>query len=497
MQRVGSRRLQRTSSRLVGHVMEPGHLYPAHLPPGTRVGPWRVLERRGCGAYGAVYQALGGEDVLGRVALKVALHPEAARFAREVELLSRLRHPNVPRLVDHGHWRQPAGLSYPYLAMEWVEGVSLYEWAQAQRPTSRQVLRVLASLASALEATHAAGGVHRDVKGDNVLVRAADGHVFLTDFGSGSYVGAAPLTSPPFPPGTQPYRAPEAWRSVKLPFQPSTPPYAPGPADDVFALGMTAYRLVTDDYPPIPALREEVAHLWGPEGTGPMPPRDVNARCCEELSRLVSRMLSVRPEARGTARELAEALEQAAREAGPMADVPLFAASQHATPREPGPIPWSWLMAAASLGGAVALGAAWLMSEHPRDEVEQVHTAGFEESKDAGTVAVGDAALTAPVPLARAPSALSVIAVDQPPKPLPGQTRPDATGRCPSRMMLPINGGCWTKQAVSPKDCDANFNYYVYKGVCYGPVFPPPRPSTSGPAGQSRDEVRQDSGTAP
>ncbi len=473
--------------------MEPGHLHLAHLPPGTRVGPWRVLERRGWGAYGAVYRAFGLEDGLGPVALKLALHPGDARFAREVELLSRLHHPCVPRLVDHGCWQQPGGSSHPYLAMEWVEGVSLYEWARVQRPTSRQVLRVLTSLARALEAKHAARGVHRDVKGDNVLVSAADGRVFLTDFGSGHYVGAALLTSPPFPPGTAPYRSPEAWRSVQLPFRPSTPPYAPRPTDDVFALGMTAYRLVTDDYPPTPARRDETAHLWGPEGTGPLAPRAVNGRCCVELSELVLRMLSVRPEARGSARELAEALEQAARKAGLEADVPLFAreevhdeearrGSQRVRPREPRPAPWLWLMAAASLGGAVALGAAWLLSAQPQEEAAPVHASTSEsEEKDAGTVAVGDTALTAPVAPTRTPSALSVIAVELPPKPLPGQTRPDATGRCPSRMMTPINGGCWTKLAVSPKDCDANFGYYVHEGACYGPVFPPARPPTSAP----------------
>jgi serine/threonine protein kinase len=100
--------------------MESGQLYPARLPPGTRVGPWRLLERRGFGAYGAVYRALGVANVPGPVALKLALHPEDGRFAREVELLSRLRHPNVPRLVDHGLWLQPGGLAFPYLAMEWL-----------------------------------------------------------------------------------------------------------------------------------------------------------------------------------------------------------------------------------------------------------------------------------------------------------------------------------------------------------------------------------------
>ncbi|MCY1023530.1 serine/threonine protein kinase [Pyxidicoccus sp. MSG2] len=453
------------------------------------------MERRGWGAYGAVYRAFRVEGVPGPVALKLALHPGDERFAREGELLSRIRHPSVPRLVARGSWRQPGDiLSTPYIAMEWIEGVSLYEWARVQCPSSRQVLHALASLARALEATHAAGGVHRDVKGDNVLVSAADGQVFLTDFGSGHYLGAATLTSPPFPPGTPHYRSPEAWRSVRLPFQASAPPYAPGPADDVFALGMTAYRLVTDDYPPTPAPMDEESHIWRPEGPGPRPLHAVNVRCCEELSGLVCRMISVHPEARGSARELAEALEQAARRAGPKADVPLFAreepqpvdargAPRHVVPRAAGHTARSWLTAA-SLGGAVVLGAAWLLSAHPGEEAAQGHASAPEDEKDGGTVAVGDTALTAPVS-PRAPSAWSAISVDVPPRPLPGQQRVDTSGRCPSRTQVPINGGCWTKLAVSMKDCDASFNYYEYKGACYGPALPPARPSTSGPAEHS------------
>jgi serine/threonine-protein kinase len=475
--------------------MEHGYLNPARLPPGTKVGPWRVMERRGWGAYGAVYRALGVE---GRpVALKLALHAGDERFAREGELLSRIRHPSVPHLVDQGRWQQLESLPHPYLVMEWVEGVSLYEWARVHGPSSRQVLHVLARLARALEATHAAGGVHRDVKGDNVLVSAAAGQVFLTDFGSGHYVGAATLTSTPLPPGTPQYRSPEAWYSVRLPFRKSDTPYAPGPADDVFALGVTAWRLVTGEYPPSPAAMDASSHVWSPEGPGPLPPRAVNVRCCAELSGLVSRMLSVRPEARGSACETAEALERAARKAGPDADVPLFVREesqpgdarhvpQPAVPREARRTRGAWLTAA-SLGGAVALGAAWLLSAHPRDDAEQAHASASEDSKDGGTVAVGDAALTAPVPLTRAPSVWSPISVDIPPRPLPGQRRVDASGRCPNRAQIPINGGCWTKLSVSLTDCDATFDYYVYKGACYGPVLQPPRPSTSGPAEQSGD----------
>ncbi|MFP2926190.1 serine/threonine protein kinase [Pyxidicoccus sp. 3LG] len=480
--------------------MHPGYLDPARLPSGTRVGPWRVLEQRGCGAFGAVYRAIRVEGAPRPVALKLALRPGDARFAREVELLSRIRHPSVPRLVHHGSWLQPGSFfPHPYLAMQWVEGVSLYEWARVRRPTSRQVLHALASLARALEATHSSGAVHRDVKGDNVLVRAADGRVFLTDFGSGHFVGAAPLTSPPFPPGTPPYRSPEAWRSVQLPFRASATAYAPGPADDVFALGMTAYRLLTDDYPPLPASMDPESHVWSPEGPGPRPPQAVNVRCCAELSELVSRMLSVRHEARGSARELAEALEQAERKAGLEADVPLFALEkappadagvgpEHVERRAPGQSSRSWL-AAASLGGAVALGTGWMLSAHPGEEAEQPHAAASEETQDGGTVAVGDSALTASTPLVRTPAAWSTIAVDVPPKPIPGQAKPDATGRCPGRGQVPINGGCWWKLDLDVKDCGGDYNNYVYKGACYGPAFRTPRPPTSAPVEPSGSDV--------
>jgi serine/threonine-protein kinase len=456
------------------------------------------MERRGAGTYGVVYRAFSLEGGLGPVALKLALHPGDERFAREGQLLSRVRHPNVPRLVDHGLWQSPQGLLYPYLVMQWIEGVPLYEWARVQRPTSRRVLHVLARLARALEATHSAASVHRDVKGDNVLVRVADGHVFLIDFGAGHFVGAAPLTSPPFPPGTPPYRSPEAYRSVRLPLPASATAYAPQPADDVFALGITAYRLVAGEYPPSTAPTDRAPYVWKLEGPGPRPLHVVNARCCVQLSEFVSRMLSVPPEARGSARELAEALEHAARKAGPEADVPLFLrqdsppVSEESTPRHVmPPVPERarrpWLAAAASLGGAVALGAAWVQSAHSTEEAEQVHASAPEEARDGGAVAVGDAALTAPVPLTRAPSAWSPIAVDLPPRPLPGQTRPDASGRCPNKGQILINGGCWLKLTMSLEDCDANYNYYVHKGACYGPAYPPARPPTSGPMERHRD----------
>ena len=92
--------------------------------------------------------------------------------------------------------------------MEWVEGMPLYEWARAQRRTSRQVLLVLEQLASVLAAAHGAGAVHRDVKGDNVLV-TVEGRAVLLDWGCGIHPGAAELTDGPLGPRHQRLPSPD------------------------------------------------------------------------------------------------------------------------------------------------------------------------------------------------------------------------------------------------------------------------------------------------
>jgi hypothetical protein len=475
--------------------MESDYLNPANRPPGTAIGRWRLLEPRGRGTYGIVYRAHSAEDTQRVVAFKLAQYPSDARFVREAELLSRVHHPSVPRLFDHGEWQPRGGASYAWLVMEWIEGMSLYDWAEARRPSSRQVLHVLARLARALEATHAAGGVHRDVKGDNVRVRSADGQPFLMDFGSGHYVGASTLTWQSFPPGTSYYRAPEAWGFMLGSRKPPAVAYAPTPADDVFALGITAYRLVTGKYPPSPHPRGEEAWLWQPEKLALWTASTSNARCAPELSALVSRMLSVRPEARGSAKEVAEALEEAAWTAGPEADVPLFTGEEprptglippvlRVTVQPPPPVarePW---LVAASIGACLALGV--LLSTWSVEPSETTHLAEWEESKDGGVIAVGDAALTAPAPPGGAPSMWSAIRAEVPPKPFPTQRRPDAEGRCFGKDMVAINGGCWAKLLVELKDCEVAAGF-AYKGACYVPVWTRQRPSTSDPTNRDDD----------
>jgi len=164
---------------------------PDSLRPGDLVGPWRIEGYIGRGSYGAVFQARrAGHPSSPPVALKVALCSYDPRFVREEVLLNRVRHPSVPQLIDRGWWHSAAGVMHPYVVMELIRGMPLYDWAAKYNPTSRQVLQVMAQVAWALEVVHRADALHRDVRGDNILVEP-EGRAVLTDFGSGREIGEA------------------------------------------------------------------------------------------------------------------------------------------------------------------------------------------------------------------------------------------------------------------------------------------------------------------
>jgi hypothetical protein len=122
-------------SRLLsgGSFLETSHaMHPASLAPGSIVGSWRLLAWVSQGSYGVVFRAeRTANPEAGPFALKFALQPGDPRFALEVELLSRIHHPNVPRLHDSGEWSGPGGALFPFLVMGWVEGLPLYSWGGA------------------------------------------------------------------------------------------------------------------------------------------------------------------------------------------------------------------------------------------------------------------------------------------------------------------------------------------------------------------------------
>jgi serine/threonine protein kinase len=458
-------------------------LMPSSLPPGTPIGSWRVLSRCDSGSFGTVYRAEKvGSGVVGLFALKLATSPKDPRFKREGVLLSRIHHPLVPRLHYQGWWTHPSGVAFPYLVMDWILGMPLYEWVSQHQPSSRQHLRLLAQLSRVLEATHGADCVHRDVKGHNMLV-SPEGDPFLMDFGAGDYKGARTLTHEVLPPSTPQYRSPQALLFERdYRHQPGAH-YEAGPADDVYALGVTAYRATTGTYPVFADGPPQDAD----DPLGPLPDLlrpSALATVCPELDSLILRMLSGAPEARPSASELARALTHAAGSAGPKADIPI---SQHprksSLKRKPHPRSSSrsrvltTLGIAATVGAAYFTGAAEKAADPTKEQSEVLREERSSGGQSEGTAAVGDSAPLMPVATASQPAPATGLALNMPKRPFAGQRLPPCVRGFEVEIELAEGvqetRSCWFKLDVRADAC--KLKGYEYKGGCYVPSYPPPK----------------------
>jgi serine/threonine-protein kinase len=172
--------------------------------------------------------------------------------------------------------------------MQYVRGRQLDEWAREENPSALQVLRLVLSLARALEAVHQARVVHLDVKPSNILVGQEDGEPVLVDFGVSGWEESSGMTGYVLPPGTPSHRSPEAWRFQHERLGQPGARYRPTPADDLYALGVVLYFLLTDRVPFYVDLPESaLAVVTQP----PVPPHERNARVPLELSQLCLRLL--------------------------------------------------------------------------------------------------------------------------------------------------------------------------------------------------------------
>ena len=179
---------------------------------GKTLGRYRLESSLGAGGMAEVLRAV--DDRLGRaVAVKVVLPAYAGseefrqRFLREARLVATLEHPNVVPIYDFG---EDGGL--PFLVMPLFEGGALAARLDGSPLPPSQVVRWVRDLASALDAAHDAGVLHRDVKPSNVLIDR-NGRALLADFGIALAAGVATrLTTTGTVIGTPGYMAPEARR---------------------------------------------------------------------------------------------------------------------------------------------------------------------------------------------------------------------------------------------------------------------------------------------
>jgi hypothetical protein len=432
---------------------------------------------QGQGGYGAVYRAARvGFRRSEPGALKVSLTAWGWRMEREVELLSRLDHPSIPRLLDRGGPRSPSGNEYPYFVMEWVQGPALYAWAEQSAPSCRQVCRVLARLARALEAVHAAGAVHRDVKGANVLVRLSDRLPVLIDFGSCHFAGAQRLTWQSLPPVTPEYLSPQAVLFYIHSMRQPDGYYPPSPADDLYALGVTAYRLVMGQYPPRIDARQDEQGIWQATSPDVRPLLESNPRVEPLLREVIIRLLSNAPEQRGTAAQVAEVLE---------AGVGGEARPERSKPPERARAWKPWLALAAAGACTVLWWHSRPVRPPPGPMTGKTPRASASRAPDADTAAAGDTAPTAPRAAPSPATEKKPLAQESLPEPRPGQLRPDKRGQCPGRKQVPINGGCWNdvSPAMDAQSC-AEGGYVLFQGKCFGPALAPskkPQPTSSPP----------------
>src|SRR5437868_12554147 len=266
-------------------------------PLPEKFGRYEIVREIGHGAMGVVYEAL--DPTIGRkIALKTirfdgigtTADEAARRFKNEARAAGGLNHPNIVTVYDAG---EDHGILY--LAMEFIEGVTLEARLRAQRTiATAQTIEMVRQICSGLDFAHAKGIVHRDIKPGNILL-AEHGPVKITDFGIARAGEAMTITGQVV--GTPNYMSPEQVLGKTLDGR-----------SDLFSVGVMLYEMVTGERPfegqSITTIMYKIVHET------PIPPRKLDSTIHPGLSAVIEKSLAKSAEDRfPNGAELARALQ--------------------------------------------------------------------------------------------------------------------------------------------------------------------------------------------
>src|SRR5262249_28203172 len=225
--------------------------------PGTRIGPYKLLQQIGEGGMGTVYMAEQQEPVRRLVALKI-IKPGLdsgqvlARFEAERQALALMDHPNIARVLDAGTIPAEPGVDTPgagrpYFVMELVKGIPITKYCDERRLSPRARLELFTPVCHAVQHAHQKGIIHRDLKPSNVLIALYDGQPVpkVIDFGVAKAAGHKLTERTLFTDfgaivGTLEYMSPEQAELNQLDIDTRS---------DIYSLGVLLYELLTGSTP--------------------------------------------------------------------------------------------------------------------------------------------------------------------------------------------------------------------------------------------------------
>ena len=219
-------------------------LRPISEGPGTRIGPYKLVQKIGEGGMGTVYMAEQEMPVRRRVALKI-IKPGmdsdqvVARFEAERQALALMDHPSIARVFDAG----TTGSGRPFFVMELVKGIPITDYCDQARLSTKERLELFMPVCQAIQHAHQKGIIHRDVKPSNVLVTLIDGKPVpkVIDFGVAKAIDQRLTEKTMFTQfgpvvGTLEYMSPEQADLSGLDIDTRS---------DIYSLGVMLYELLT------------------------------------------------------------------------------------------------------------------------------------------------------------------------------------------------------------------------------------------------------------